>query len=127
MTPILTIDGSEAQSNKPIDPGMYEFLCESISDPKQGAKAAYVTWIFVCQHEDFLGRKVYHNTPINGKGAGMFFELAGKINGEDYDVDNIENLEIDTDELLNESVMGTVKHREYNGEMQHEISKFSRM
>ena len=102
--PILTIDGSEAQSSKPIDPGVFEFQVESVSEAKQGAKALYVTWIFVCQDEPFVGRKVYHNTPVSGKGAGMFFELAGKINGEDYDVDNIESI-------------GEVQGKKFNGQI----------
>lgn len=125
MTPILSIDGSEAQSSKPIDPGAYEFEVESVSDAKQGAKAFYVTTIFVCQDEPFVGRKIYHNTPINGKGAGMFIEMVSKLTGTEYDVDSVDDLEIDTDDLVGATCMITVRHREYNGEMQHEVAKIS--
>lgn len=123
--PKLNLDLSEAISNKPIDMGVYEMEVESISEVKQGAKAAYVTIIWNCIEEPFVGRKIYDNRPVNGKGASLFADFYSKVTGEDVDVDDLESLEIDTDDLIGQTALITVGHTEYQGETQHQVSKIS--
>lgn len=125
--PKINLDLTEAVSNKPIDLGVYEMEVESISEVKQGAKAAYVTIVWNCVEEPFVGRKVYDNRPVNGKGASLFADFYAKVTGEDVDVDDLDSLDIDTDDLVGQSALVTIGHREYNGETQHEVSKLSRV
>jgi hypothetical protein len=123
--PRLNIDLTDAQSNKPIDVGVYEFELESVSEAKAGAKSQYVTFIWNCVEEPFVGRKIYDNRPITGKGAGLFADAYSKLTGEDIDVDDLAELDVDTDDLLGNRVLITVEHEEYQGETQHRVKKLS--
>lgn len=123
--PRINLDLRDAESSKPIDPGVYEMEVESISEVKQGAKAAYVTIVWKCLDEPFVGRKVFDNRPVNGKGASLFADFMSKVMRQDIDVDDLETLEVDTDDMIGEAALVTIRHREYNGNTQHEVAKLS--
>lgn len=124
--PNINLDLSEAISNKPIDSGVYEMEVESVSEAKQGAKAAYVTIVWKCVEEPFVGRKVFDNRPINGRGASIFVQAWNAVMHQDLDVDALSTVEIDTDDMIGERGLISIRHREYNGEIQHEVAKVSR-
>jgi hypothetical protein len=127
--PRLTIDLSEAQSRKPIPEGTYEAKVAEITGPHKGPKAPYLTFVFEVENannEVANGRKFYHNTPIKGQGAGIFADTLSKLTGQEVDVDDLETLDIDTDELLGLPVGLVIKDDEYpkdSGEISSAISK----
>lgn len=123
--PTITLDLRDARSLKPIPGGTYTLAVESISEPQQGAKAVYVTWVFrVIDDEDYEGRLLYHNTPINGAGAGIFADLYGKLTKQEIDVDELEELEIDLEDLIGEEILAAVVEDEYEGRPKNEIKRF---
>jgi len=111
--PRLHIDLSEAQSNKPLPDGIYSAAVDSFSDVQEGPKAKYVTVGFVLTEGGHEGRKFFNNYPIEGKGAGMFADLISKLTGEDIDVDDIDELDIDTDDLIGSPCALVLKQEEY--------------
>lgn len=124
--PKINLNLSEAESNKPIDPGVYEAVIDSISDVKSGAKSQYIAFVFrIVEEGPAEGRKVWFNAPIEGRGAGIFADLYSKVMRVDVDVDDLEELEIDTDDMIGEGCLITIGHEEYQGETRHTVKKVS--
>jgi hypothetical protein len=126
MSPIIKVDLTEAQSRKPLPIDDYAFEILEVEGPKEGANSHYITIILSVIDGEFEGRKVYHNLPISGKGAGIFADFYARVTGEEIDVDNEESLEFDPDDLLGKQFEGTITHEEYpegSGEMQHRLNK----
>jgi hypothetical protein len=124
--PRLTVDLTEAQSNKPVPDDTYEAKVASFEGPTQGPKSTYITAIIEITEGDFAGRKFYHNLPINGKGAGILADFVSKTTGEDIDVDDLESLDLDTDDLVGAEIAIVTRQSEYpegSGEMRSEIKK----
>lgn len=124
--PRLTIDATEAQSMKPIPDGTYAATVLSVSEPKSGPKATYVEAVLVVSEGEYEGRKLYRNMPIEGKGAGIFIDFVSKVTGEDYDLDDLDSLDIDTEDLEGQEVGVVVGQREWpegSGEFRNEIDK----
>jgi hypothetical protein len=124
--PRLHIDASEAQSMKPIPEDTYPCTVLSVSEAKQGPNATYVEAVLVVSEGEYEGRKLYRNMPIEGKGAGIFIDFISKVTGEDYDIDDLDELDIDTDDLEGQEVGAVVTQREYpegSGEFRNEVSR----
>lgn len=124
--PRLQIDASEAQSMKPIPDDTYPCTVLSVSEPKSGPNASYVEAILVVSEGEFEGRKLYRNMPIEGKGAGIFVDFISKVTGEDYDLDDLDSLEIDTEDLEGQPIGAVVGQREWpegSGEFRNEVNK----
>jgi hypothetical protein len=127
--PKVTIDLSEAQSRTPLDPGTYPAQVKAFEGPTKGPKSSYLTAIIEITEGQYENRQIYHNLPITGKGAGIFADFVSKLTGQEIDVDELENLDIDTDDLVGLPFGIVTKQREYpegSGEMQTEISKILR-
>jgi hypothetical protein len=124
--PILKLDLSEAQSLKPIPEDTYPATVSDISGVQEGPKAKYIAAELKISEGDYEGRKFYVNLPIHGKGAGIFADFINKCLGTEYDVDDLEELEIDTDDLLGAEVGIMVKDEEYpegSGDFRSKVSK----
>jgi len=124
--PIFSLDLSDAQSLKPIPDDTYPAEVAELNGPHQGDKAKYATAIIVISDGDFEGRKFYHNMPIEGQGAGIFVDFVNKVTGSDYDVDDMEELEVDPEDLIGAAVAIVTKTEEYpkdSGEMRSSIKK----
>ena len=124
--PIFQLDLSDAQSLKPIPDDTYPAEVKEINGPHQGDKAMYATAIIAISDGDFEGRKFYHNMPVEGQGAGIFIDFVNKVQGTDYDVDDMEELEVDPEDLVGASIAIVTKTEEYpkdSGEMRSSIKK----
>lgn len=129
MSPRLNLDLSEAQSMKPVPADTYNCTVFEISEPKSGPKSTYVEVIFQISDGEFEDRKLYQNMPINGKGAGIFADFYSKITGEEVDVDELDELDIDTDDLIGQEigvVVGQYEYPENSGEFRNDVKKLVR-
>lgn len=127
--PRLNIDLSESQSMKPIPEDTYLCTVAEIGDPQTGPKSTYVPVIYVVAEGEFEGRQLFQNLPITGKGAGIFADFYSKITGEDVDVDELDDLDVDTDDLIGQEVGIVVGQHEYpagSGEFRNEVKKLVR-
>lgn len=110
MSPRLTINTSEAQGFAPVEPGPYLMTIDKISEPHKSKSEKETIGIDI----DFafadpnlqLGhghvRKFY---PIQGKGAGFFADLYRVVTGNELPIGPAGgDLDIDTDELLGQTV-----------------------
>jgi predicted P-loop ATPase len=122
--PRVTIDLSEAQSRKPIPEDTYRMKVSDITGPHKGPKSRYMTVVLEIIEGEHTGRKFYHNLMITGKAAGMFAEFLSKLTGQEIDVDELENMDIDTDDYLGMEIGAAVQDAEYEGETKSEIKKF---
>lgn len=124
--PRVSIDLSEAQSRKPLDEGTYPAEVTKFEGPTQGPNSTYLTAELTITEGDASGRKIYTNLPITGKGAGIFADFVSKCTGEEIDVDALNDLDVDTDDLIGCPLGVVVKQREYpegSGEMRHEVAR----
>lgn len=127
--PRLELDLSEAQSLKPIPDDTYPAVVFDFSDVEEGPKAKYVSAVIKIDGGEYNGRQFYNNLPIHGRGAGIFVDFYNKCMGTDYDVDALEDLEIDTDDMLGAEIAIITKQEEYpegSGEFRSNIHKVIR-
>lgn len=111
--PRLQLDLSEAQSLKPIPEGIYPMVVEEFSEVREGPKAKYIEARLEISEGDYSGRTFYQNLPIHGKGAGIFVDFINKCSGSEFDIDDLAELDIDTDDYVGAEVGGVVKDEEY--------------
>ena len=126
MSPRLTLDLSEAVSLKPAPDGTYPCVVETISEVQSGPKSNFVEVVMACDEGDEEGHKFYTNLMVNGKAAGRFVTFINAITGENYDVDDLEDLDIDTDDLIGGRCAIINKQKEYpegSGEFKDEVKK----
>lgn len=127
--PRLQVDLSEAQSREALPDDTYRCTVFEISDVKEGPKSAYVSIVFAVAEGEFEGRKIYDNRPIEGAGAGLFAEFYSKVTGEEVDVSDMEELDIDTDDLIGLEIAVVTKQEEYpagSGEFTSKVKKLLR-
>lgn len=124
--PRLNIDLSEAQSQKPIPEDTYLCNVGEISDPQTGPKSTYVMVTYVVAEGEHEGRQLFQNMPITGKGAGIFADFYSKVTGEEIDVDDLDDLDVDTDDLVGQQIGVVAGQKEYpegSGEFRNEVKK----
>lgn len=124
--PELKLNLSEAQSLKPIPDDTYPGVVKDFSGIESGPKAKYITATLEISEGEFAGRKFYNNLPIEGKGAGIFVDFINKCLDTDYDVDDLEELDLDTDDLLGAEVGMVIKQEEYpegSGDFRSQIKR----
>lgn len=127
--PRLSVNLRDAVSREAVPDDTYECIVFDITGPHKGPKAAYVKVIFQISEGEYEGRKLYDNRPIEGEGAGMFADFYSKVTGEDIDVDDLEELDVDTEDLLGEPVGVVTKQEEWpenSGEYQSRVSRLVR-
>lgn len=127
--PRLKVDLREAQSREALPDGTYSCKIFDISAPKTGEKSSYVSITYEVIEGEFEGRKIFENRPITGKGAGMFAEFYSKVTGEDISVNDLEELDVDTDDLIGEEIGVVTKQREYpegSGDYVSDVKKLIR-
>jgi len=127
MSPRITVDTSEAVSLTPVPDDTYPCFVSEIKEVAQGPNAHYVPLVLeVEEGHEFAGRMFFNNLPIDGKGAGIFISFVNKALGLDFDVDDMEDLDFDTDELMGARVRVVSKQEEYpedSGEFRSQVSK----
>lgn len=124
--PRLTLNLSEAVSLKAAPDGTYICEVEEIGEVTQGAKAAYVPVRLKCTEGDEEGHIFFTNLMIDGKAAGMFINFINAVTGSDHDVDDLDDLDIDTDDLIGGICNIVNKQKEYpegSGEFKDEVKK----
>lgn len=127
--PRLKVDLSEAQSMKPVPEDNYLCTVGEISEPQEGPKSVYVNVTYVIAEGEYEGRQLYQNLPITGKGAGIFADFYSKVTGEEVDVDDLDDLDIDTDDLVGLEIGVQAGQREWpegSGDFRNEVVKLLR-
>lgn len=127
--PDLNLDLSEAQSFDPVPDDTY--LCEvvEVSDVQSGQKANYVTVTLEIAEGEHQGRRLFNNLMVTGKASGMFVDFLNKALDTDYDVDEMDELTINTDDLIGARVGVITKQEEYpegSGEMRSQVKRIVR-
>lgn len=120
--PRITVDATEAQTFEAIPEDTYPAEIRDITGPHQGPKAQYMKFEFEINDGEYVGRRLWQNYTIEGKGAGFFCDLVNKIMGEGTAVVG-EPFDFDTDDLLGSEVQLVVEVGEYQGEPSNEIKK----
>ena len=121
--PSIKVLLGDAVGNKPLENGTYEAEILKVDGPKEGPNSHYLSTLFKITDEKAAGRQVYYITPIEGKGASMFIDLWNRATDDDVDVDELEDFDCDTDDLVGYEVRIVIKMREYEGDMQPEVKK----
>jgi hypothetical protein len=124
--PRVTIDFSDAVSRKPIPDDTYPVKIAEFTGPHKGPKAPYLTAVLEITEGDHAGRKFFHNMPIAGAGAGMFADFLSKATGQEVNVDDLDKIDVDTDDLVGVELASVIKQEEYpegSGEFSSKISK----
>jgi len=124
--PSLTLNLTEAESLKPIPDGTYPARIQGFGDVTQGPKSKYIPAILEISEGEFEGRKFYNNLPLEGKGAGITIAFINTVTGSDFDVDDLDALDIDTDDLIGEECGIILKQEEYpegSGDMRSQIKR----
>lgn len=125
MSPKLNLNLQDAVDFTPLDDGEYPVVVAEFSDVQTGPKSNYITATLEVEegHEN-AGRRLWMNLPIMGKGAGIFVDFINKCTGENYKVSDLDELEIDTDELVGSTLTAIVKQEEYpegSGDMRAQL------
>lgn len=127
--PQIRINTTEAESLKPIPEDAYPAEVVEIGSVEEGPKAHYIPVKLSITDGEYAGRSFYQNLPIEGKGAGIFITFVNKALGTDHDVDDMDNLDFDTDDLMGAEVMINIKNEEYpkgSGDMRSGIKSVAR-
>ena len=115
--PRLDLDLTEAQKFQPIPDNQYEFEITEIGDVKTsqgGGKYVNVTFTVTdAEDQTFVGRKVFRNFMLTGKGSGFFVELYEKATGEELEIGGLAS--VDTDDLIGRKILGQTKIKEQEG------------
>lgn len=127
--PRVNVNLSEAQSLKPIPEDTYLCKVAEFSDIQAGPKSSFMTATLVVTEGEYEGRQLYTNLPIDGKGAGIFADFYSKLTGEEVDVDDLDELDVDTDDLIGMEIGVVAGQREWpegSGEFRNEVKKLVR-
>ena len=97
---------------------------------KEGPNSHYIPiTLEIEEGHPLAGKKFFNNLPIDGKGSGIFISFINKALGEDYDVDDMDDLDFDTDDLEGARVQVVSKQEEYppdSGDFQSRVSRILR-
>lgn len=114
--PRLTLDLNDVKDFAPIEDGTP--LPTKIAEIGEAKKAStggyYVDVTFEVIDGEFLGRKLWKNYMLTGKGAGFTRQLYKAATGTDLEPGS--SVDIDTDDLLGAHVTVIVENEDYNGE-----------
>lgn len=124
--PTLNLNLSEAQSLKPIPEDTYPAEVVEIGKVEEGPKSNYVPVKVRINAGEHEGRTFFVNLPIDGKGAGIFVDFYNKVCGTDHDVDDLEELAIDTDDMMGQELRIVIKNEEYpegSGEIRSGVAR----
>jgi hypothetical protein len=112
--PRLDLDLTDAQVFTPIEDGQHVCTITAISEPKRSPNSVYVNVEFTVkdsEKKEHIGRKMWRNYPVTGKGAGFFIEFWAAATGEQLEPGK--PIGVDTDDALGQDVLVQSKQREY--------------
>lgn len=123
--PRINLKLQDAVAFTTLEDGDYPVTVTEFSDVQSGPKSSYVVVTMQVDdgHEN-AGSLLWSNLMIDGKGAGMFVDFINRCQDTDYDVSDLDDLDIDTDELIGSELTAIVKQKEYpegSGEMKAEV------
>jgi hypothetical protein len=105
MCPIVNPDFSEAF--KPIHPGTYPCRIQAAElKTSETTGTKYISWELALDPSGKL--KIFHNTPIHGRGAGMFKDLIHAAGDEKY-----ESGHYDTGDILGHTIVCEIENETY--------------
>lgn len=123
--PVITPDFSES-SDKPVPPGTYSArILEGKPETSKSKGTPMVAWTLeLFGSPEINGRRMWHRTPITGRGAFRLQEIYKAATGEPL----AEGMQFDTDSLVQREVTVTVS-QDLNdkGEKRSNIDKVSKL
>lgn len=99
-----------SQEFKALDPGTYTARVDSFeekSSKKDGTP--YLQWTLEIVDESYAGAKVWSNTMLSGRGAGMLKHFLKSCDGV------YEGGEFDPQDYVGSKLGVTIEHRDFNG------------
>lgn len=128
--PRVTLNLKDAQSRKPIPDDTYLLDIKAFSKLQSGPKAHYLTVTTEIAEGEFAGRKFFDNLPVEGPGAAIFCDFLSKATGNEYNVDELDELDLDTDEIIGLQIAAVVKAEEYpegSGEFNSKVKRWMKV
>lgn len=121
--PRLGINTTEAKSFEPLPDDRYECEIVEVSEVKTaGSGSQYVVVTFSVTDGEYTDRKLFRNYMIEGPGVGFLMDLWRKATKEELEV-GLEELEIDTDDLVGSRVVCITEQEEYEGTTRSTVAK----
>ena len=125
--PRITIDTSDAVSIAPVPDDTYPCFVSEVKAAKKGPKCNYIPIVLEIEDgHEFAGRKFFNNLPIDGEGSGIFIAFINKALGLEHDVDDMDDLDFDTDDLEGARIQVVSKQEEYpedSGDFRSQVSR----
>lgn len=129
--PKISLNLADAVSLKPIEEGDYVATVLEIGAVKKGPKAHFCpVKLEISDGSEAEGRPFYINLPIEGAGAGIFVDFINKVTGSELDVDDLSDLDYDTDDLIGGEIILIIKTEEYpedSGEFRSQVKSTARV
>lgn len=123
--PRLQVDTTQAQKREPLPDDTYTCTVQEVTGPHTGQKSKYVTVVLKVSEGEFEGREIWHNLPIEGKGAGIFADFWQKVTGDELPYGEA-GIDVDTDDLVGRTVGVVTVQEEYpegSGTFNHKVKK----
>ncbi len=99
-----------SQEFKPLDPGTYTAKVDSFEEKSsQKDGSPYLQWTLEITDEAYAGSKVWNNTMLSGRGAGMLKHFLKSCDGS-YD-----GGEFDPQDYVGSKLGITLENRDYKG------------
>lgn len=124
--PRINVSLKDAEARQPLPDDTYECKVLEIN-PKQGSKSAYLQVIYEVVDGEHEGRKIYDNVMIEGAAAWQFCDWWEALTGTTLDVDDLDEFDFDTDDVVGEALGITTEQEEYpegSGRYNHKAAKY---
>jgi hypothetical protein len=114
----INVNLDDVNENNLLDPDWYRVVVTNFEE-KQGEKARYISWELEVRDEKVPDShpKLWHNTPIEGKGLGILKRFVMAC-GVEWDADGF-----DTESVLGSELEVQVDHRTYNDKTYNNVKE----
>lgn len=124
--PRINVNLKDAEARKPLPNDTYECRVLEINQ-KSGSKSFYIQVIYEVLDGEYEGRKIYDNVMTSGQAAWQFCDWWEALTGEELDVDDLEEFDFDTDDVVGQAIGIATEQEEYpegSGKYNHKAAKY---
>lgn len=118
----ISVDFTGVESRVLLPEGDYQLEVSELTQEESESGNPYLKWVFLTVDEDpkLNSKKVYHNTSLLPQALWNLRNLLETLGIEVPDA----AIEIDPEELIGLSFMGTLVHEDYNGKAQVRLTEY---